>query len=257
MSKRNNNRGAAPGVSPERPPEQGTLHANTRSGGTKGNNMEWIRVKSQGNKGASRARQIFQQRLKRSIRVGRLETLVQIRNGEGHYLDRLGRDLGFTWRHCQVPEAETGGPIVTVRCGVEVAGSMKKSHQSSCKACRRVVDPTFERKRRSDAKVPEPVSYSVDVSPEEIDEVIDKAESTPMQKLVDEVIDAPTPMAALIKGLEARERRAFGIAEACGVALKALQAVEASDAALKELQAQLDADRKRLAAFIGAEGGPQ
>ena len=133
MSKRNNNRGAAPGVSPERPPQQGTLHANTRSGGTKGNNMEWVRVKSQGNKAALKARQIFQQRFFRCIRVGRLETLVQTRNGEGHYLDRLGRDLGFSWRHCQVPEAETGGEIVRGRCGIELAASMLKSTRGRAK----------------------------------------------------------------------------------------------------------------------------
>ena len=257
MSKRNNNRGAAPGVSPERPPEQGTLHATTRSGGTKGTNMEWVRVKSQGNKAALKARQIFQQRFFRCIRVGRLETLVQTRNGEGHYLDRLGRDLGFSWRHCQVPEAETGGAIVTVRCGIEVAGSMKKAHQNSCKACRRVIDPTFERKRRSDAKQPGPVSYSVDVSPEEIDEVIDKAESTPIQKLVDEVIDAPSPMVALIAEMSAQRDVELNIAAEYDTVIAAAQGIDSELAAIKEIQEQMAAHRRALAAFIAAEGGPQ
>ena len=208
--------------------------------------MEWIRVKSEGHKHALRARQVFSQRMSRCIRVGTLETLVQVRNGESHFMDKLARDIGFSWRFCQEPKAETGGEIVKGRCGVELAASMLKSHQSSCKACRRVIDPGYTRKKRSDAKVAE-------LPPEP-----SEAETTaPLQKLVDEVIDGTSPMAALIKGLEARERRAFAIAEACGAALKALQAVEASDAALKELQAQLDADRKRLAAFIGAGGGSQ
>ena len=85
-----NNKGAAPSVSPEQPPEQGTLHATTDTGGTKGNNMEWVRVRSEGNKQAARARQVFSQRMHRCIRVGRLDTLVQLRNGENHFLE-IGR----------------------------------------------------------------------------------------------------------------------------------------------------------------------
>ena len=257
MSKRNKNRGAAPNVSPEQPPEQGTLHATTDTGGTKGNNMEWVRVRSEGNKQAARARQVFSQRMQRCIRVGRLDTLVQVRNGEDHFLDKLARDIGFSWRFCQVPKAETGGEIVTGRCGVELAVTMLKSHQSSCKACRRVIDPTFTRKRRSDAKVPEPVSYSVDVSPEEIDEVIDKAESTPIQKLVDVVIDGPSPMAALIAEMSAQRDVALNIAAEYDTVIAAAQGIDSELAAIKEIQQQMAAHRRALAAFIAAEGGSQ
>jgi len=242
MSKRNKNRGAAPSVSPEQPPQQGTLHATTQTGGTKGNNMEWVRVKSQGNKAALKARQIFQQRFFRCIRVGRLETLVQTRNGEGHYLDRLGRDLGFSWRHCQVPEAETGGAIVTVRCGIEVAGSMKKAHQNSCKACRRVIDPSFERKRRSDAKAVEP--------PPETSEAATTAPVEP-------VIDGPSPMVALIKEMSAQRDVALNIAAEYDGVIAAAQGIDSELAAIKQIQQQMAAHRRALAAFIAAEGGPQ
>ena len=232
--------------------------------------MEWVRVRSEGNKQAARARQVFSQRMQRCIRVGRLDTLVQVRNGEDHFLDKLARDIGFSWRFCQVPKAETGGEIVTGRCGVELAVTMLKSHQSSCKACRRVIDPTFTRKRRSDAKVPEPVShetvtgvdeslsdfptFTVDVSPEEIDEVIDKAESTPIQKLVDEVIDAPSPMVSLIKEMSAQRDVALNIAAEYDGVIAAAQGIDSELAAIKQIQEQMAAHRRALAAFIAAEG---
>ncbi len=244
-------------MSPEQPPEQGTLHATTQTGGTKGKNMEWIRVRSEGNKQAASARQVFTQRMHRCIRVGRLDTLVQVRNGESHFMDKLARDIGFSWRFCQEPKAETGGEIVKGRCGVELAVTMLKSHQSSCKACRRVIDPTYTRKRRSDAKVPEPVSYAVDVSPEEIDEVIDKAESTPIQKLVDEVIDAPTPMVALIAEMTAQRDVALNIAAEYDTVIAAAQGIDSELAAIKQIQEQMAAHRRALAAFIAAEGGSQ
>ena len=166
--------------------------------------MEWVRVKSEGNKQAGRARQIFQQRFFRSIRIGRLETLVQTRNGEGRYLDRLSRDLGFSWRHCQEPKAETGGEIVKGRCGVELAVSMLKSHQSSCKACRRVIDPNYSRKRRSDALMP--VIAPADTEPSEAETV------APLQAPAETVVDAPTPMAALISEMGAQRDVALSIA---------------------------------------------
>ena len=249
MSKRNKNRGAAPNVSPERPPQQGALHATTGSGATKGQKMEWVRVKSEGNKQAGRARQIFQQRFFRSIRIGRLETLVQTRNGEGHYLDRLGRDLGFSWRHCQVPEAETGGEIVKGRCGVELAESMLKMHQSSCKSCRRVIDPGYTRKKRSDAKAP--VIAPAETEPSE-------AETTaPPQKLVDEVIGAPTPMAALISEMSAQRDVALNIAAEYDGVIAAARGIDSELAAIRQIQEQMAAHRRALAAFIAAEGGPQ
>ena len=219
--------------------------------------MEWVRVKSEGNKQAGRARQIFQQRFFRSIRIGRLETLVQTRNGEGHYLDRLGRDLGFSWRHCQVPEAETGGEIVKGRCGVELAVSMLKSHQSSCKSCRRVIDPGYTRKKRSDAKTVEPVSdetvtavdeslsdfptFTVDVSPEEIDEVV----------------DGTSPMAALISEMGAQRDVALNIAAEYDTVIAAAKGIDSELAAIRQIQEQMAAHRRALAAFIAAEGGPQ
>ena len=204
--------------------------------------MQWVRVKSQGNKAALKARQIFQQRFFRCIRVGRLETLVQTRNGEGHYLDRLGRDLGFSWRHCQVPEAETGGAIVTVRCGIEVAGSMKKAHQNSCKACRRVVDPSFERKRRSDAKVAE--------LPPETSEAETAAP-------VEAIIDGASPMVALIKEMSAQRDVALNIAAEYDGVIAAAQGIDSELAAIKQIQEQMAAHRRALAAFIAAEGGSQ
>ena len=204
--------------------------------------MEWVKVKSKGNKAADKARQIFRQRMQRCIRVGRLETLVQVRNGEGHYLDRLGRDLGFSWRHCQVPEAETGGPIVTVRCGVEVVESMKKSHQSSCKACRRVIDPSFERKRRSDAKVG--VIVRPETEPSEAE--------TPAP--VEAVIDGPSPMVALIAEMSAQRDVALNIAAEYDTVIAAAQGIDSELAAIKQIQEQMAAHRRALAAFIAAEG---
>jgi hypothetical protein len=273
MSNPNNNKGAAPSVSPGQPPTQGTLHASTGTGGTKGQTMEWIRVRSEGNKQAARARQVFTQRMHRCIRVGRLDTLIQVRNGESHFMDKLARDIGFSWRFCQEPKAETGGEIVKGRCGVELAASMLKSHQRSCKACRRVIDPGYTRKKRSDAKTVEPVSdetvtavdeslsdfptFTVDVSPEEIDEVIDKAESTPIQKLVDEVIDGPSPMVALIAEMSAQRDVALNIAAEYGGVIAAAQGVDSEMAQIQKIKDQMAAHRRALAAFIAAEGGSQ
>jgi len=93
--------------------------------------MEWVRVKSEGIKQSGRARQVFKERMTRNIRVGTLDTLVQIRNGESHFMDKLGRDIGFSWRFCQTPEAETGGQIVESRCGIELA--------ETCSKCTRVL----------------------------------------------------------------------------------------------------------------------
>jgi hypothetical protein len=244
-----NNKGAAPDVSPERPPQQGALHATTHTGGTKGNNMEWVKVKSTGNKAAARARQVFSQRMHRCIRVGRLDTLVQLRNGENHFLDKLSRDIGFSWRFCQVPEAETGGEIVKGRCGVELAASMLKSHQRSCKACRRVIDPTFTRKRRSDAKV------GVIVPPET--EPSEAETAAPLQKLVDVVIDVQSPMVALIAEMSAQRDVALNIAAEYDTVIAAAQGIDSELAAIQEIQQQMAAHRRALAAFIAAEGGSQ
>ena len=166
-----------------------------------------------------------------------------------------------------MPKAETGGEIVTGRCGVELAVTMLKSHQSSCKACRRVIDPTFTRKRRSDAKVPGPVShetvtgvdeslsdfstFTVDVSPEEIDEVIDKAESTPIQKLVDEVIDStPTTLAALVAEMSRQRDHALNLAAEYDSVIAAAQGIDSEMARLAEIEEQMAAHRHALAAFI-------
>ena len=246
MSKRNKNRGAAPDVSPEQPPTQGTLHATTGPGATKGQKMEWIRVRSEGNKQAARARQVFSQRMQRCIRVGRLDTLVRVRNGESHFMDKLARDIGFSWRFCQEPKAETGGEIVKGRCGIELAVSMLKSHQSSCKACRRVIDPNYSRKRRSDAQAP--VIAPAETEPSE-------AETTaPLQKLVDVVIDGPSPMAALIAEMSAQRDVALNIAAEYDGVIAAAQGIDSELAAIKQIQEQMAAHRRALAAFIAAEG---
>ena len=211
--------------------------------------MEWVRVKSEGNKAAGKARQIFSQRMQRCIRVGRLDTLVQVRNGENHFLDKLSRDIGFSWRFCQEPKAETGGEIIKARCGIELAEAMLKSHQSSCKACRRVIDPNYSRKRRSDALVP--VIAPADTEPSE-------AETTaPLQKLVDEVIGAPTPMAALISEMSAQRDVALNIAAEYDGVIAAAQGIDSELAAIRQIQEQMAAHRRALAAFIAAEGGPQ
>jgi hypothetical protein len=205
--------------------------------------MEWIRVRSEGNKQAARARQVFTQRMHRCIRVGRLDTLIQVRNGENHFVDKLSKDIGFTWRFCQEPKAETGGEIVRGRCGIELAASMLKSHQRSCKACRRVIDPNYTRKRRSDAKAVEP--------PPETSE----AETTaPLQKLVDEVIDAPSPMVALIKEMSAQRDVALNIAAEYDGVIAAAKGIDSELAAIKQIQEQMAAHRRALAAFIAAEG---
>jgi len=219
--------------------------------------MEWIRVRSEGNKQAASARQVFSQRMHRCIRVGRLDTLVQVRNGESHFMDKLARDIGFSWRFCQEPKAETGGEIVRGRCGIELAASMLKSHQSSCKACRRVIDPGYTRKKRSDAKTVEPVSdetvtavdeslsdfptFTVDVSPEEIDEVV----------------DGTSPMVTLIKEMSAQRDVALNIAAEYDGVIAAAQGIDSELAAIKQIQEQMAAHRRALAAFIAAEGGPQ
>ena len=213
--------------------------------------MQWIRVKSEGHKHALRARQVFSQRMQRCIRVGTLETLVQVRNGENHFLDKLSRDIGFTWRFCQAPEAETGGEIFQAHCGVELAQSMLRMHQNSCKACRRVIDPTFKRKRRSDAKKPEPATYTLDVTQEEIDAVIDESESTPMQKLVDEVVDStPTTLAALVLEMTRQRDHALNLAAEYDAVIAAAEGIDSETARIKEIEEQMALHRKALAEFI-------
>jgi hypothetical protein len=213
--------------------------------------MEWVRVKSEGNKQALRARQVFSQRMSRNIRAGTLETIVQIRNGESHFMDKLGRDIGFTWRFCQTPEAETGGQIVESRCGIELAESMLKMHQSSCKGCRRVIDPNYTRKRRSDAREPEPATYTLVVSPKQIDAVIDESESTPMQKLVDEVIDStPTPLGALVAEMSRQRDRALNLAAEYDTVIAAAEGIDTETARIKEIEEQMEAHRQALSAFI-------
>lgn len=233
MSNPNNNAGAAPSVSPEQPPTQGTLHASTGTGGTKGHTMEWIHTTSKSKPSTVRLRDLMKKHVSRVISVTPLELALQLRNGENRWLDKMARQHSFRWRHSAPPEAST---IYQAACGREMIGRPLLTHHTrACYACQRVRDPNYKRQARKSAPA--------------------EAETTaPLQKLVDVVIDGPSPMVALIKELETRERHAFAIAEACGAALKALQAVEASDAALKELQAQLAADRKRLTAFIAAEG---
>ena len=213
--------------------------------------MEWIRVKSEGHKHALRARQVFSQRMSRCIRVGTLETLVQVRNGESHFLDKLARDIGFSWRFCQEPKAETGGEIFKARCGVELAQSMLRMHQNSCKACRRVVDPNYTRKRRSDAKKLEPATYTLDVTQEEIDAVIDESESTPMQKLVDEVIDStPSPLGALVAEMSRQRDRALNLAAEYDTVIAAAEGIDTETARIREIEEQMEAHRQALSAFI-------
>ena len=122
---------------------------------------------------------------------------------------------------------------------------MKKAHQNSCKACRRVVDPSFERKRRSDAKVAE-------LPPE-----TSEAETTaPLQALVDVVIDAPSPMVALIKEMSAQRDVALNIAAEYDGVIAAAKGIDSELAAIRQIQEQMAAHRRALAAFIAAEGGP-
>jgi hypothetical protein len=231
--------------------------------------MEWVRVKSEGNKQAGRARQVFSQRMSRNIRVGSLETIVQIRNGESHFMDKLGRDIGFTWRFCQTPEAETGGQIVEARCGIELAETMLKMHQSSCKACRRVIDPNYTRRKRSDAKKPErvaftpgPKSWDINVTQEEIDAVIDESESTPpknfsdhLQEMFDEVVDevvdsTPTTLAALVLEMTRQRDHALNLAAEYDTVIAAAQGIDSETARIKEIEEQMEAHRQALAAFI-------
>jgi hypothetical protein len=212
--------------------------------------MQWIRVKSEGHKHALRARQVFSQRMQRCIRVGTLETLVQVRNGENHFLDKLSRDIGFTWRFCQAPEAETGGEIFQAHCGVELAQSMLRMHQNSCKACRRVIDPTFKRKRRSDAKKPEPATYTLDVTQEEIDAVIDESESPPIQRLVDEVIAPPTALGALVAEMSRQRDRALNLAAEYDAVIAAAEGIDSETARIKEIEDQMEAHRQALLAFV-------
>ena len=213
--------------------------------------MEWVIVKSEGIKQSGKARQVFKERMSRNVRVGTLDTIVQIRNGESHFLDKLAKDIGFTWRFCQTPEAETGGQIVEARCGVELASSMLKMHQSSCKGCRRVVDPNYTRKRRSDAKEPEPVSYTLVVSPEQIDAVIDESESTPIQKLADEVVaSTPTTLGALVAEMSAQRDHALNLAAEYDSVIAAAQGIDSEMARLAEIEEQMAAHRHALAAFI-------
>ena len=208
--------------------------------------MQWVSVKSEGNKQAGRARQIFAQRMQRSIRVGRLDTLVQVRNGENHFLDKLARDIGFTWRFCQVPEAETGGEIVKARCGVELAEAMLKSHQNSCKGCRRVIDPNYVRKRRSDAKQSEP--------PETVEETTPpKSFSDHIQEMFDEVVDDvvdATPLGALVLEMTRQRDHALNLAAEYDTVIAAAQGIDSEMARLKEIEEQMASHRKALAEFI-------
>ena len=220
--------------------------------------MEWVIVKSEGIKQSGKARQVFKERMSRNVRVGTLDTIVQIRNGESHFLDKLAKDIGFTWRFCQTPEAETGGQIVEARCGIELAESMLKMHQSSCKGCRRVIDPNYTRKRRSDAKQPErvaftpgPKSWDINVTQKEIDAVIDESESTPIQKLVDEVIDStPTTLGALVAEMSAQRDHALNLAAEYDSVIAAAQGIDSEMARLAEIEEQMAVHRHALAAFI-------
>jgi len=110
----------------------------------------------------------------------------------------------------------------------------------------RVIDPNYTRKRRSDARAVEP-------SPE-----TSEAETTaPLQKLVDEVIDAPSPMVSLIKEMSAQRDVALNIAAEYDGVIAAAQGIDSELAAIKEIQEQMAAHRRALAAFIAAEGGSQ
>ena len=205
--------------------------------------MEWVRVRSEGNKAAAKARQVFSQRMQRCIRVGRLDTLVQVRNGESHFLDKLGKDIGFSWRFCQVPEAETGGEIIKARCGIELAQSMLKSHQSSCKGCRRVVDPNYTRKRRSDAKTVEPIS------PEpEADQYIETVIKPPEPESA-----APSSISDLLKVMTELRDHALDIAGQYDGVIAAAVNLDLAEKRIKEIHDQMDAHRKALAEFISGD----
>ena len=204
--------------------------------------MEWVRVKSEGNKAAGKARQIFSQRMQRCIRVGRLDTLVQVRNGENHFLDKLSRDIGFSWRFCQEPKAETGGEIIKARCGIELAEAMLKSHQSSCKGCRRVIDPNYTRKRRSDAKVeePKPDQYVQTV----IKEIMAPDEAVELESIV------PLSLSDLLKVMTEQRDHALDIAGQYDGVIAAAVNLDRAEKQIMEIEVQMASHRKALAEFI-------
>ena len=209
--------------------------------------MEWVRVKSEGNKAAGKARQIFSQRMQRCIRVGRLDTLVQVRNGENHFLDKLARDIGFAWRFCQAPEAETGGPIIKARCGVELAESMVKSHQSSCKGCRRVIDPNYTRKKRSDAKtVEEPTAPGQPQSDQYVQTVI--KEITDLDGTVGS--EVPLSLSELLKLMTEQRDHALDIAGQYDGVIAAAVNLDRAEKQIMEIEVQMASHRKALAEFI-------
>ena len=199
--------------------------------------MEWVRVKSEGNKQALRVRQVFnKERMPRIIRIGALETIVQIRNGENHFMDKLGRDIGFTWRFCQTPEAEMEEQIVKSRCGIELIESMLKMHQGSCKRCRRVINPNYTRKRRLDARVEE-----------EPPETVEETTVTPIQKLVD---STPTTLAALVLEMSHQRDCALNLAAEYDMVIAAVEDIDLKTAQIREIEEQMKIHRKALLAFV-------
>jgi len=81
--------------------------------------------------------------------------------------------------------------------------------------------------------------------------VIDESESTPMQKLVDEVIDStPTPLGALVAEMIRQRDRALNLAAEYDSVIAAAQGIDSEMARLAEIEEQMAAHRHALAAFI-------
>ena len=236
MSNPNNNAGAAPSVSPGQPPTQGTLHASTGTGGTKGHNMEWIHTTSRSKPSTVRLRDLMNKHVSRVISVTPLELALQVRNGENRWLDKMARKHGFRWRHSAPPEAST---IYQAACGREMIGRPLLTHHTrACYACQRVRDPNYKRQARRSAPA-------------------EAATTAPLQAPVEPVIDGPSPMVALIAEMSAQRDVALNIAAEYDGVIAAAQGIDSELAAIRQIQEQMAAHRRALAAFIAAEGGSQ
>ena len=175
MSNPNDNAGAAPSLSPEQPPTQGTLHASTGTGGTKGHTMEWIHTTSRSKPSTVRLRDVMKKHVSRVISVTPLELALQVRNGENRWLDKMARQHNFRWRHSLPPEASE---IYEAACKLEMIGKrLLTHHQRAWYACNRVRDPEYKRRTRARKSGP-----------------AGAATTAPLQAPVEPVIDGPSAM---------------------------------------------------------------
>ena len=213
--------------------------------------MHWYTLNNLSSSSAAKTRAFVGKRAARTIRVNYMTTLIGVGKHEAGWLEQCSKDYNFFYLTADPP-----GETHKTLCGVEMLSPRAvPQHSSRCNACQRLKSNGTQAPQAPQAppRITMP-SAQAQVTAEARGGNQANAGAPVTSFSFPPKTTKETTLKYLLHDMETRERHAFQIAEEYGNALKAWKAVETSDAALKELQAQLDADRKRLLAFISAEG---